>query len=80
LLPNRGGVAFGLVHQNSEVECGITIATLETYFWLAPGATDSQIMKTFRDGNSGIRAIAKRKLLAYHATRLELTSNDFARP
>ncbi|MFP3559553.1 DUF1488 domain-containing protein, partial [Paraburkholderia sp. SIMBA_049] len=38
------------------------------------------ILKTFRDGYGRIRAIAERRLLAHPATRLELTSDDFARP
>ncbi|BCG05064.1 hypothetical protein PPGU19_096320 (plasmid) [Paraburkholderia sp. PGU19] len=80
VLANHRGVAFGLVHRNSTVECVITIATLEAYFWLEPRASDARIMKTFRDGYGRIRAIAERKLLAHPAARLELTPDDFARP
>lgn len=80
VLANRRGVAFGLVRQNSTVECVITIATLETHFWLEPGASEARTMKTFRDGYGRIRAIAERKLLAHPAARLELTPDDFARP
>jgi hypothetical protein len=80
LLANRRGVAFGLVRQHSVVECVITVATLEAYFWLEPRATDDRILKTFRDGYGRIRAIAERRLLAHTAGHLELTPNDFARP
>lgn len=80
VLANHEGVAFGLVRENSVIECVITIATLETYFWLTPRATNAQILKTFLSGRSRIRAIAERKLLARKVTRLELTSSDFARP
>ena len=80
VLANRSGVAFALARQNSTVECVITIATLEAYFWLEPRASDTRILKTFRDGYGRIRAIAERKLLAHPAARLELTAGDFARP
>ncbi|WP_084754144.1 MULTISPECIES: DUF1488 family protein [Paraburkholderia] len=80
LLAGRLGVAFGLVRQHSTIECVITIAAPEAYFWLEPGAIDARILKTFRDGYGRIRAIAERKLLAHPATRLELTLTDFARP
>ena len=61
-------------------ECVITIAALEACFWLEPRASDTRILKTFRDGYGRIRAIAERKLLAHPAARLELTAGDFARP
>lgn len=80
VLANRRGVAFGLVRQNITVECVITVATLEAHFWLEPGASDTRIVKTFRDGYGRIRAIAERKLLAHPSARLELTPDDFARP
>ncbi|WP_408220478.1 DUF1488 family protein [Paraburkholderia sediminicola] len=50
LLANRRGVAFGLVSQNSTVECVIAIAALEIHFWLEPGASEARIMKTFQNG------------------------------
>jgi hypothetical protein len=80
VLANRRGVGFILVSQNSTVECVITLATLEAHFWLEPRASDTRILKTFRDGYGRIRAIAERRLLAHPATRLELTPDDFARP
>ena len=80
VLANRRGVTFGLVHQNSTVECVITIATLEAYFWLEPKASDTRILKTFRDGYGRIRAIAERKLLAHPTAHFEMTPDDFARP
>ncbi|KPD14533.1 hypothetical protein ADM96_39155 [Burkholderia sp. ST111] len=80
VLANRRGVVFGLVRQNSTVECMITIATLEIHFWLEPAASEARIVKTFWDGYGRIRAIAERKLLAHPAARLELTPDDFARP
>ncbi|AUT66594.1 DUF1488 family protein [Paraburkholderia terrae] len=80
VLSDRRGVAFGLVRPNGPVECVITIATLEAYFWLEPRASDARILKTFRDGYGRIRAITERRLLAHPATRLELTPDDFARP
>jgi len=78
LLANRRGVAFALVRQNGPVECHITIATLEAYFWLEPSANDARILKTFQDGYARISAIAERRLLARPALRLELTPEDFA--
>ena len=80
MLANRRGVAFVLVRQHSTVECVITLAALEAYFWLEPRATDARILKTFRDGYGRIRAIAERRLLAHPAARLELAPDDFARP
>ncbi|OUL91816.1 DUF1488 family protein [Paraburkholderia hospita] len=80
VLANRRGVVFALVRQNSTVECVITIATLEAYFWLEPRANDDRILKTFRDGYGRIRAIAERRLLAHPVARLELTPDDFAPP
>lgn len=80
VLANRRGVAFGLVRQNNTVECVITIAALETHFWLEPGASESRILKTFRDGYGRIRAAAERNLLAHPAAHLELAPNDFAHP
>ncbi|BDC45436.1 DUF1488 family protein [Paraburkholderia terrae] len=80
VLSDRRGVAFGLVRPSDPVECVITIATLEAYFWLEPQASNARILKTFRDGYGRIRAITERRLLAHPATRLELTPDDFARP
>ncbi|MEX3791213.1 DUF1488 family protein [Paraburkholderia sp. BR14374] len=80
VLASRLGVTFSLVFQNRPVECMITIAALEAYFWLEPRAGDECILKTFRDGYGRIRAIAERKLLAHPAARLELTPADFSRP
>ncbi len=80
VLANRRGVAFVLVHQNSNVECVVTLLTLEKHFWLAPQASEARILKTFRDGYKRIRAIAERKLLAHPAAKLELIPEDFARP
>ncbi|MEM5385122.1 DUF1488 family protein [Paraburkholderia phymatum] len=79
VLANGRGVPFGLVHQNSTVECVISIAALETHFWLDPKASDARVLKTFRDGYGRIRAIAERKLLAHRAAHIELTPDDFAR-
>ncbi|MEM5372616.1 DUF1488 family protein [Paraburkholderia azotifigens] len=80
LLANRRGVAFALAHANSTVQYVITLTTLRTHFWLDPRASDTQVLKTFRDGYGRIRAIAERKLLAQPAAKLELTPDDFARP
>ena len=80
VLANRRGVAFALARQNGTVDCVITIAALEAYFWLDPRASDARILKTFRDGYGRIRAMAERRLLAHPAARLELTAEDFARP
>ena len=80
VLANRRGVAFALARQNGTVDCVITIAALEAYFWLEPRASDTRILKTFQDGYGRIRAIAERKLLAHPAARPELTPDDFARP
>jgi len=80
VLANRRGVAFGLARQAGTVECVITIAALEAYFWLEPRASETRILKTFRDGYGRIGAIAERRLLAHPAARLELTAEDFARP
>ncbi|WP_350357451.1 DUF1488 family protein [Paraburkholderia fungorum] len=80
VLANRRCVAFGLVRQSNAVECVITIATLETHFWLEPGAGEVRTMETFRDGYGRIRVIAERELLAHPAACRELTPDDFARP
>ncbi|CAN7634861.1 DUF1488 family protein [Paraburkholderia terricola] len=80
VLANRRGVAFGLVRQNNTTECVITITALETHFWLEPGASETRIATTFRNGYGRIRAIAERRLLAHPAAHLELTAEGFARP
>jgi hypothetical protein len=80
VLANRRAVAFNLAAQTGTIECVITIAALEAYFWLDPRASDARILKTFRDGYGRIRAMAERRLLAHPAARLELTAEDFARP
>ncbi|MEM5314248.1 DUF1488 family protein [Paraburkholderia sp. JHI869] len=79
VLANRLGVEFYLVRQNNTIGCVITIAALEAHFWLEPRASDTRILKTFRDGYGRICAMAERKWLARPATRLELTPADFAR-
>jgi hypothetical protein len=77
---NRRGVAFTLAHQGVPIECVVTTAALEAYFWLEPRASDARMLRTFSDGYRRIRAIAERKLRAHPAARLELTPADFARP
>ncbi|BEU28432.1 DUF1488 family protein [Paraburkholderia sp. 22B1P] len=77
---NRRGVAFTLMHQGRPVECVITTAALEAWFWLEPRATEARMPKTFNDGYRRIRAIAERRLLAHPAATLELKPEDFARP
>ena len=80
VLANRRGVAFTLVHQGIPVECVVTTAALEAYFWLEPRASDDRMLKTFNDGYRRIHAIAERRLRARPVARLELTPDDFARP
>ncbi|MDR6495747.1 hypothetical protein J2797_005671 [Paraburkholderia terricola] len=80
VLANRRGVAFGLVRQNNTIECVITIAALEPHFWLEPGASETRIATTFRNGYGRIRAMAERKLPAHPAAHPELTADNFARP
>ncbi|WP_062918306.1 DUF1488 family protein [Paraburkholderia caribensis] len=79
VLANRRGVAFTLMHRNNSVSCVVTIAALETYFWLESGASDIRVLRTFDNGLARIHAIAERKLLAHPVARLELTPDDFAR-
>ncbi|MGT2477294.1 DUF1488 family protein [Paraburkholderia terrae] len=76
---NRRGVALTLLHQGRPVECIVTTAALEAWFWLEPRASDARVLKTFNDGYRRIRAIAERRLLAHPVMRLELTPDDFAR-
>ncbi|TFE36467.1 DUF1488 family protein [Paraburkholderia dipogonis] len=76
LYPDAGG------HRQPRpalVECVITTAALEAHFWLEDRADDLQILRTFRNGYSRIRAIAERKLLAHPGARVELTPDDFGR-
>jgi hypothetical protein len=40
LLERRRGVAFGIAHRNNMIDCAITLAALEMYFWLEPRASD----------------------------------------
>ncbi|CAG9233188.1 hypothetical protein PSAB6_60048 [Paraburkholderia sabiae] len=42
------------------VECVVTSAALEAYFWLEPRASDARMLKTFCDGYRRLRAIAER--------------------
>jgi hypothetical protein len=79
VLNDRHGVAFSFVAPSGTIECVITLAALEDYFWLEPSASDARILKTFREGYGRIRAIAERKLLAHPAAKLELRPEDFAR-
>jgi hypothetical protein len=80
VIANRRGVAFNLVHQGVPVECVVTTAAPEAYFWLEPRASEARMLRTFNDGSRRIRAIAERKLRARPVARLELTPDDFARP
>ncbi len=41
VLAKRHVVAFGLVRQDHTVECEITIAALEAYFWLEPHVNEA---------------------------------------
>ncbi|BCZ85080.1 hypothetical protein PTKU64_87550 [Paraburkholderia terrae] len=58
---NRRGVAFTLLHQGRPVECIVSTAALEAWFWLEPRASDARMLKTFNDGYPRIRAIAERR-------------------
>ena len=75
---NRRGVSFVLASKLGAIECLISRAVLEAYFWLPPHADDARMLKTFHDGANRIRAIAHRKLLACPTARLELTTADFS--
>jgi hypothetical protein len=80
ILANRRGVTFGLVFENGKVTCVIALKALETYFWLEPRASDTDILRTFENGFVRIKAIAERKFRARPATHLKLAAEDFARP
>ncbi|WP_258879218.1 DUF1488 domain-containing protein [Paraburkholderia sp. BL6669N2] len=80
ILANRQRVSFRLARGHALVECVITTAAPEAHFWLEDRADDLQILGTFRNGYSRIRAIAERKLPTYPCVRLELTPDDFERP
>ncbi|MDR5784476.1 MULTISPECIES: DUF1488 family protein [unclassified Caballeronia] len=76
---NQRGVSFVLASKLGAIECLISRAVLEAYFWLPAQADDARMLKTFHDGENRIRAIAHRKLLAHPTTRFELTTADFSR-
>lgn len=76
---DRRAVMFALVHRSGPVDCVISRAALEAYFWLTPNADDARMLKTFHEGSNRIHAIAHRKLLAHPASRLELTAADFSK-
>ncbi|WP_180735142.1 DUF1488 family protein [Paraburkholderia sp. PGU19] len=80
VLANRRGVMFSLVLRNGTVTCVIALTALETFFWLEPRASDTDVLRTFENGFARIRAIAERKFRAHPATHLKLTAEDFARP
>jgi len=80
ILANGKGVAFSLARQNNPVQCVISVAALEAYFWLEPRAKEQQILRTFRNGYARIRAVAERKLLTRAVAHLELKAEDFAPP
>lgn len=80
VLANRRGVMFSLVLPNGTVTCVIALTALETFFWLEPRASDTDVLRTFENGFARIRAIAERKFRAHPATHLKLTAEDFARP
>lgn len=76
---NRLCVTFVLAGKNGAVECMIARDALEAFFWLPTDADDAKMLKIFQDRANRIHAVAHRKLLAYPAARLELTTIDFAR-
>jgi hypothetical protein len=80
VLANRRGVSFYLARQDAEVECVVPLRVLAQYFWLEPGASEVQVLTTFRNGYGRIHAISERKLRAHPVARLDLTIEDFARP
>lgn len=41
IMANRQGVSFWLGPGNTTVECIVTIAALQTHFWLEPRAGDA---------------------------------------
>ncbi|TXC79046.1 DUF1488 family protein [Paraburkholderia azotifigens] len=71
ILANRRGVTFSLVLPNGKVTCVIALRALETYFWLEPRASDTDVLGTFENGFVWIRAIAERKFRARPATHLK---------
>jgi hypothetical protein len=79
ILANRRGVTFSLVLPNGKVTCVIALKALETYFWLEPQASDTDVLRTFENGFVRIRAIAERKFRARAATHRRLAAEDFAR-
>ena len=80
VLDGRRGVAFSVLSGTNRIECVVTIATLQTYFWLQPDAGDARILRTFHDGFQRIHAVAQRKSLrAQHGERVEITPADFAK-
>jgi hypothetical protein len=76
---NRRGVSFIFASKLGAIECMISRALLEAYFWLPPHADDARMLKTFTEGANRIRAIAHRKLLARPTDRLEITRADLSR-
>src|SRR5262249_1885553 len=80
VLANGRGVVFALARLSGTVECVMTLAALQAYFWLEPQASEAQILKTFPDGYGRISVIAEGKLPAHPVAKLELTPDDFARP
>lgn len=80
VIDGRRGVAFSVLSGMNRIECVVTIAALQTYFWLQPDAGDVRILQTFRDGFRRIHAVAQRKSLrAQPGDRIEITPADFAR-
>jgi hypothetical protein len=79
VLANRRGVTFSLVLPSGKVTCVIALKALETYFWLEPRASDTDVLRTFQNGFVRIRAVAERAFRARPATHLKLAAKDFAR-
>ncbi|WP_350029401.1 MULTISPECIES: DUF1488 family protein [unclassified Caballeronia] len=75
----RRGIGFSLAQKGNLVECTISRAALESYFWLPSDANDEKMLETFRNGTNRIHAVARRKLLAHPTLRLDLTTTDFMR-
>jgi hypothetical protein len=60
------------------VQCSITRTTLEQYFWVHDGASETRLSKALTDGRRRIVAAVERKMLIGSGEPMKLTDADFA--
>ena len=77
--PDGKLVVFTAFSRDRAVECSITRNVLEQYFWAPIGASETRLLKAYRDGQKRIAATVERKMLKCPDGTVKLTAADFFR-